>query len=144
RLRKEPPRPLGGVEGALDFGRVAAHRLLAEDVLPALDRADRPLAVHRVRERDVDRLDVGVIEQRLVGTVRPLDAPLAPLALRAAPVATRDCEQVDLVRGVSARDHLPVDVGGRDDSPANWSLGHGTSSVRTAGYRRRKRAYPSW
>ena len=79
------PAALGRVERLLDVGRVPAQRLLAEDVLARLERPDRPLAVHRVRERDVDGVDVGVLEQRLVGAVRPLDAPTRARTRRPCP-----------------------------------------------------------
>ena len=42
------------------------ERLLAQHVLAGLGGLDRPLGVARVRRRDVDRLDLGVGEQRLV------------------------------------------------------------------------------
>ena len=47
---------VGGADGGRDLLRVARERLLAEDVLAGLERADRPLAMERVRQRDVHRI----------------------------------------------------------------------------------------
>ena len=57
RLHQHAVRALGGVEGALGVRGMARQRLLAQHVLAGLQRPDRPLDVHRVRQRDVDRVD---------------------------------------------------------------------------------------
>ena len=46
------------------------ERLLAQDVLAGLERPDRPVGVEVVRQGDVDDVDVGSVEQRLVRAVR--------------------------------------------------------------------------
>ena len=97
------PVALGGVEGPLDVADVTAERLLAEDVLAGLERLDRPLAVHRVRQRDVDRLDLRVGEQLLVRAVGPRDLPLLRELLGPREVAAADRDDVDVVRLVRAR-----------------------------------------
>ena len=119
RLHQQAPGPVGRVEGGLDLRGAARHRLLAEHVLARLERADRPLAVERVREGDVDGLDVRVVEQRLVAAVRALDAPLPRVLLGAGGVAARDRDQVARVRALRGRDHEPVDMRRGDDSPAD-------------------------
>ena len=93
RLHENPARAVGGVEGALDLLGPPVERLLAEDVLAGLERAHRPLDVKRVRQRDVDRLDVGVREQRLVAPVGALDPVLARVRLGARLVAARDARR---------------------------------------------------
>ena len=119
RFAEETTRPLSGIEGPRHLVRPAVERLLAEDVLSRLERADRPLHVHRVRQRDVDRLDVCVLEQRVVRAVRALDAPLARVRLGTALVAAGNGDQIDLLRRLRSRNQLPVDVGGREEPPAN-------------------------
>jgi hypothetical protein len=57
---------LGDVEDAIDVLGVAGERLLAQHVLAGLERAERPLHVQRVGQRVVDRVDVGIGQQRLV------------------------------------------------------------------------------
>jgi hypothetical protein len=119
RLCEEPPGPLGGVERGDCVLRVARERLLADDVLSRLEHTDRPLAVERVRERDVDGVDVRVPEQRLVGAVGALDLPSPRVLVRSRPVAARDRDQVDLRGSMSAGDDEPVDVGRREDAEAH-------------------------
>ena len=63
RLAQQSAAPLGGVECRIHLLGVARERLLAEHVLAGLERFDRPLGVQRVRQRDVDRLDLGIGEQ---------------------------------------------------------------------------------
>jgi hypothetical protein len=66
-------------------------------VLARLERADRPLDVQRVGQRDVDGVDLVVGEERLVAAVRPLDAVLARVGLRPVLVAARDRDDPDPV-----------------------------------------------
>ena len=88
---RQPPVALGRVERRLDVGRVARQRLLAQHVLAGLERPDRPLAVQRVRQRDVDGLDLRVGEQLLVRAVGLRDLPLRARSSRRAPeLAARD------------------------------------------------------
>jgi hypothetical protein len=77
RLRQHAPCPLRRVEGALGVRRPRRERLLAEHVLPRLERPHRPLDVERVRERDVDRVHLVVGQERLVAPVRAVDGVLA-------------------------------------------------------------------
>ena len=79
------PAPLGDVERALDLAGRGGERLLAQHVLAGLERADRPLDVQPVGQRDVDGVDVGVGEQRLVGAVRARDAVLVARTPARAP-----------------------------------------------------------
>ena len=62
-LGQEAAGAVGRVERRLDLLRMARERLLAQHVLAGLDRADRPFAVHRVRQGDVDGLDLRILEQ---------------------------------------------------------------------------------
>ncbi len=95
RLAQQAAGALGRVERRLDLVGVARHRLLAEHVLARLERLDRPLAVHRVRQGDVDRLDLVVGEQRLVRAVGAWDLPFLRVRVGARLVAARDCDEVD-------------------------------------------------
>ena len=119
RLAQQSAAPLGGVECRDHLLGVARERLLAEHVLAGLERFDRPLGVQRVRQRDVDRLDLGVGEQVLVRAVGARNLPLARVGLGPGPVAAGNGDEVDLRRRVRAGDHLPVDVGRGDNAPLN-------------------------
>jgi hypothetical protein len=127
-LHQDPPGPVGGFEGALDLLRAAVERLLAEDVLAGLERPDRPLDVQRVRQRDVDGLDVVVGEERLVAPVCALDPLLARIGLRARLVAARHGDDLDPVGLARAREDEPVDVRRRDDAPPGHSASSGLSA----------------
>ena len=84
RLHHDHAGALGGVPGLLDLGGAARVGLLDQDVLARLDRLERPLVVHPVRQRDVDRVDPVVREQRLVAAVRPPDPVLGRVGLGTA------------------------------------------------------------
>ena len=73
-------------------------RLLDEDVLAGLDRLQRPLVVHPVRERDVDGVELVVGEQLLVAAVGARDPVLGRVRLRLGAVAARDRGDLDAVR----------------------------------------------
>ncbi len=68
--------PPGGLDDGHRFGVVQRERFLAEDVLAGFGGLDRPFRVHRMRRRDVDRLDLRVGEQFLVAAVAARDAEL--------------------------------------------------------------------
>ena len=95
RLGEHEAAALGGVERARDVVGVTRQRLLAEHVPAGLQRAQRPLDVERVRQRDVDRLDVRIGEQRLVGAVRTWNAERPRLSLGARAVARADRDDLD-------------------------------------------------
>ena len=75
RLRMQPVHEGFAEEGAglarrmdhrvgLEGGQ--PHRLLAEHVLAGLRRLDRPFGMARMRRRDIDRIDLRVLQQRLI------------------------------------------------------------------------------
>jgi hypothetical protein len=97
-LRQQPPLALGHVERPLDFCRPAAERLLAQDVLAGLERAQSPLDVQRIGKRDVDGLDVGVGQQRVVAAIRPFDPLIARVSLGPRLVSAGDREDRGAVR----------------------------------------------
>jgi hypothetical protein len=69
--------PIAGDDQALDvFGR-QAKGLLTQDVLARLHRADAPFQVQIVRQRDVDRVDLRIGEQRLIACMGPAPGKLA-------------------------------------------------------------------
>ena len=113
--RRRPRRPstirsrVGGRHG---------QRLLAQDVLAGPSRGDRPLGVEVVRQRDVDRVDVGVGEERLVRAVGasgcraarrrrvpgPRRATRSPRPRSGRPCA---CPGITFRRAMSAVDRMP-------------------------------------
>lgn len=68
-LEHLPVRALGGVADDLDLPGCGHQRLLAEYVFAGVEDTHGPLSVQPVRERDVDRVDAPVGEQRVVGPV---------------------------------------------------------------------------
>ena len=52
------------------FGGGRRQRLFAQDVLAALGGLARPFVVQRVGQRNVDRVDLRIVEQRFVAAVR--------------------------------------------------------------------------
>ena len=118
RLAEHEPGGLGDVERLRDARRPAVHRLLAEHVLAGPQRAQRPVDVHAVGQRDVDRLDVGVGEQVLVGAVRARDPVQLRERLRRRRAAARHGD--DVRRGALARalDDRRADARRREDAPA--------------------------
>ena len=110
RLGEHEPGRLGGVERLLDLLRDAGVRLLAEDVLAGGERVHRPLVVHAVRERDVDRVELVVGEQRLVGAVCLRDVMLGGVRLCPLAVPTADRDDVDELALGRAGQDLVVDL----------------------------------
>ena len=120
---------------SLDLGRAPRQRLLAQHVLARLERLDRPRHVHRVRQRDVDRVDVGVGQQRLVGAVRrarsraraanasPRARSREPTATTSTPVASRaPARTASLMRAVESTPHRTAPASG-GMSPGTYPQG---------------------
>ncbi len=101
RLGEHEAATLGLVVGLVDLGGISGVRLLDEDMLAGGERAHRPGVVQRSRERDVDRVDLGVAEQFLVRAVRPLDPVLVGVRLSTSSVPRPDRD--DLERRIRRR-----------------------------------------
>src|SRR5436190_14149668 len=119
RLHQQPAGAVRGVERLADVVRPACERLLTEHVVPGLERPNRPFDVLCVRQRHVDRLHVGVVEQRVVAAVRLWDAPFARVRSRALRAPARHGEQLGEWGLVQARDDGGVDAGRGEDAPAD-------------------------
>ena len=68
-LGQHEPCRVGGIEGLFDLRRAARVGLLAEHVLAGRERLHRPRVMQAVRQRDVDAVDLRVLEQCLVAAV---------------------------------------------------------------------------
>ncbi len=140
RLRAVPPHeglhqdaagPLGGRERLLRVLGAARERLLAEDVLARGEGPHRPLDVEGVREGDVDGVHLGVLDQRLVASVRALDAVLDGVRLGPACIAARHGDDLGAIRLLRCRQQPAVDPRGRDEPEAD-RLAQAQSSRATA------------
>src|SRR5437868_868399 len=129
RLHQQAAVSLCGGERALDLGRVARERLLAQHVLARLERTDRPLHVRPVRERDVHDLDVGIREQRLIRAVRVRNVPLARVRSRALLGAARDRDELAERRLLQPGDDGGVDPRCRQQAPADPLYPHESSVI---------------
>jgi len=113
---------------AIFVGLVALvrDRLLDQDVLACFDRLDAPVCVHADREWNVDRVDVGIREELLEGSVGSRD----PVLLRVAPevrlrvIFLGDGHDVDAVELARMLQHgKGGNSGGPQDSEAK-GFGH--------------------
>ena len=97
--------------------------------LLGLGRLLRPLDVHRVRQRDVDGVDVGIGEQFLVAAVRSRNALRLGVRACTFEAARGDGQQLVSV-GRQRADERTVDAGNPEDSPAERRrrFGHGAAS----------------
>ena len=75
-FHQEDAGALRGLDDGHRLRVVHRERLLAEDVLARLGRADRPFGVEAVRGGDVDDLHIGIREERVVRCVTPRDREL--------------------------------------------------------------------
>src|SRR5262249_38049171 len=99
---------------------VPCQRLLAEHVLACPQGTDRPLDVEGVWQRDVDGVDLRILEQLLVRAVRALESVLAGVLQCPRPLATRDRDHLKAARFPRPRQDEVIDAGGREDPPADY------------------------
>ena len=113
-----PVRSRASISERASFG-VEPDRLLAQDVLARLERLDRPRDVEFVRQRIVDRLDLGIGQKLLVGAVgaqrcRAVRRPRRALARSREAMAAISRSLAALHRG----DHLfGGDIGDAEHAP---------------------------
>ena len=119
RLGQHQSGRVGGVEGLLDLGRAPRVGLLAEHVLARGERLHRPGVMQAVRQRDVDAVDLRVLEQRLVAPVRALETVLGGvrLSLRSVPAPNRD--DVDAIGALRSGEDGVVDPRGREEAESH-------------------------
>ena len=99
------PVRVGDRGNGFGFLRVGGERLLAQHVLARFERGDRPLRVQAVRQRVVDRVDLGVFDERGVGVAHVGDAVLRRERVGAAAVARGHRTHHRLGVGASGFDH---------------------------------------
>jgi hypothetical protein len=109
---------------AIDVLRRERQRLFAQDVLARIERAQRPLDVQRIRQRDVNRVDGRIADQGVVAGVCDRDLPLGGIRLSAPAIAAGDGSDRRSARGTHRRDQPPVDLRGPEQELAK----HGVSS----------------
>src|SRR6478736_2749579 len=87
-------------------------------MLDRLERLDRPLDVHRVGQRDVDRVDVRRRQQLLVGAERLGDPVLVGERAGSREVTRAHGDDRGIRRHARTVDQLLRDARGREDAPA--------------------------
>lgn len=63
------PTGIYGLKNCVEFGDIEANGLLEEEVLTLVGGEDGPVEVEAGGERDVDGVDVGIVEEGFVGAV---------------------------------------------------------------------------
>ena len=115
RTRRDHLPTLGGVQrgGFLD-----------EHMLAVLRRADRPLAVQRIRQRNIDRVHVRVAQQALVAVKRLRHAgKLRPCRRELRAVTRRQGVEFRVLRAQDRRDNFHArDARIAEDAPADFAV----------------------
>jgi hypothetical protein len=112
-FRAHPPGVRRGIESPPGILRADRERLPAEDVLARPQRLDRPLDVHRDRQRNVNGIHAVAFEQDLVGgegqlQVKIVGEPARPVTPRLA-TATKRAASDRLAASTISREMFPVD-----------------------------------
>jgi len=92
-------------------------------MLPRIRRADRPFGVQTVGQRVVDRINVGIGQECLVGRMNVRDAGCACEFLRPFDVATRDSGHGHLRRWTHAFDEQASNIGSAKDADPKTARG---------------------
>ena len=122
-LHEEDARATRGLHDDPRARRIHRDRLLAEDVLAGRGGGHGQLDMRAVRRRDVDDLDVRVVEQRRVRSVGALDAELVGERLGRAVVTAADRDDAPGGGGCHRPREGPGDAPGAEDAPPR-SIAH--------------------
>ena len=118
RLYHATPAAVARRDDRLRLYRVQRDRLLAQHVLARLECPDRPFDVQVIGQRVIDRIDVRVVEQRLVAAETVRDAKLRRDQRRPVGIARCDRGNHAFAASDDRRDHaLATYVRGTEDSP---------------------------
>ena len=113
-----------GRDDRLCFEGIERDRLLAEHVFARLERLNGPFDVQVVWQRVVDRLDLWIVEQRLVTAVAASDAEARGNLAGALRIARGDCRDDAALAGEDGRDDpLDADVRRTEDSQTTLLMG---------------------
>ena len=116
-LGRELAALVAGGDQRVDLLGPERDRLLGQHVLAGLERLPRPFDVVVVRQRDIDRVDLGIVEQRLVTRVGARAVGRGQ-RLRLARRAAGDGGDDAAVARVDARaDPFARDLGRAEDAP---------------------------
>ncbi len=96
RLHHDPVRLRGEFGDLTGFGGVGGERLFAQHMFSGAQCGSDPPAVQAVRQRNVDRVEVRVGDQRFVAFVHPGDTVLRSKGLCTRGIARRHCGDDDL------------------------------------------------
>src|SRR6185312_17227070 len=119
-LHEVQPGCVRGLSHLLRLDRVHAQRLLAQDVLARGEGFERPLPMHRVDQRDVDRVDLRIVEERLIGFSDARHPVLRGHRARPLAIAAGDRHQAAIARsGDGGHDRLGGDVRRAQYAPAD-------------------------
>ena len=152
RFHQRHPERRAPLDGRRRLRRSRSERLLAKHGLTSGCGLDDPLGMQTVRQGDIDRVDLGIGKQLLVGTVAARDTEPRGHLTRPRTVAARDRRNHAVPRRLRAgNEALDGDIGGAENAPANACV-HRTSTfiissngVRSGGSKpvtRRFHAYP--
>ena len=129
RLHHDEPGARRDRRHRFGFRGVRRERLLAEHVLARLQRRDRPLGMEPVGQRVVDRIDLGIGEERRVRVVHGRDPVLRREGLGAAAIAGRHRSHLGFGVVAGGLDH-PARRDARRAEDADPDRGHGGDSTR--------------
>ena len=118
RLDGDPAGPIRGRGDRVHLGDRERERFFAQDVLAGLERPDRPFGVKVVRERDVDDVDVGRRDERVVGRERGRDIVRRRERRAALGVAAGDTDQLGARTSAGRPDEPGSDAARSEDAPA--------------------------
>src|SRR5690606_12288352 len=91
--------------------------LLAQHMLPRLQRLDGPFSVQVIGQADIDRINLVGIEHRLVAAEGQGNLPLLGVSSGIFGRAAAHSHQFSPARGPDGRDQATVDVRSRQQSP---------------------------
>jgi hypothetical protein len=119
-LGHEEARAVPRLDQPVELGGVHGHGLFGEHVLARLDGLERPLQVEVVGERDVDRLDLRVGQERFVGGVDLQVRREVAKPLRLGVVRGGERKELGAAGHVDRGGHLLTrEVRGAQDAPAD-------------------------
>src|SRR3954468_8209392 len=125
-LHEEDPGRARSIEDHAGAGRVHGHWVLAQHVLARLGSEHGEFDVGGMWRRDIDELDGGIADERLIRRVRFLDPEFGGEGRGSVAVATPDGDEASEHRFLEGGREDVGDAPGPEDAPTRWCL-HMTS-----------------
>jgi hypothetical protein len=124
RFGRDAACSCGGLSNPLDVVRSERQRFFAQHMLAGFERANRPVGVQAVRQRNVNRIDLRIAQERFIRGQCSRDIPLRGVLTCTLDGPAGDSDERISRRRLQGGNDRAIDAGGAKETPAQIAHRH--------------------